>query len=205
NEKMINIFDDFYTISPGIVQDIVVNCNKNKLFKYWITEKDFADLLNIFLNQRKIEVFEEVNNVYDIVFILDDSASKDLSKIESISIKNQKDGESNVQLRQVCDIFKSSASSNIFRFNEQFSINEHAVTKPNVELNQAIKSIEEINDNLPDGSSISYSEKTKTLIELSEFFTLFILVALIGLYLLMYARFNSFLMPVIILSSVPVC
>lgn len=101
------------------------------------------------------------NNVYDIVFILDDSASKDLSKIESISIKNQKDGESNVQLRQVCDIFKSSASSNIFRFNEQFSINEHAVTKPNVELNQAIKSIEEINDNLPDGSSISYSEKNK--------------------------------------------
>lgn len=205
NEKMINIFDDFYTISPGIVQDIVVNCNKNKLFKYGITEKDFADLLNIFLNQRKIEVFEEGNNVYDIVFRLDDSASKDLSKIESISIKNQKDGESNVQLRQVCDIFKSSAPSSIFRFNEQFSLNAHAVTKPNVELNQAIKSIEEINDNLPDGSSISYSEKTKTLIELSEFFTLFILVALIGLYLLMYARFNSFLMPVIILGSVPVC
>lgn len=161
SEKMMNTFDDFYTIAPGIVQDIGVNCNKNKLFKYGITEKDFADLLDIFLNQRKIEVFEEGNNVYDIVFRLDDSASKDLSKIESISIKNQKDGESNVQLRQVCSIFKSSAPSSIFRFNEQFSLNAHAVTKPNVELSQAIKFIEEINDNLPDGSSISYSEKTK--------------------------------------------
>lgn len=128
-----------------------------------------------------------------------------MAKIESISIKNQKDGESNVQLRQVCDVFKSSAPSSIFRFNEQFSLNAHAVTKPNVNLNQAINFIEEINDNLPDSSSISYSEKTKTLIELSEFFTLFILVALIGLYLLMYARFNNFLMPIIILGSVPVC
>ncbi|OIN84810.1 efflux RND transporter permease subunit [Francisella sp. TX07-6608] len=205
SEKMISTFDDFYTISPGSVQDIGVNCNKNKLFKYGITEKDFADLLDIFLNQRKIEVFEEGNNVYDIVFRLDDNASKDLAKVESISIKNQKDGESNVQLRQVCDVFKSSAPSSIFRFNEQFSLNAHAVTKPNVNLNQAINFIEEINDNLPDGSSISYSEKTKTLIELSEFFTLFILVALIGLYLLMYARFNNFLMPIIILGSVPVC
>lgn len=55
-----------------------------------ISEKDFADLLDIFLNQRKIEVFEEGNNVYDIVFRLDDSASKGLSKVESISIKNSK-------------------------------------------------------------------------------------------------------------------
>ena len=204
NEKMTNTFDDFYTISPGIVQDIGVNCNKNKLLKYGITEKSFADALDIFLNQRKIEVFEKGNNIYDIVFRLDDSDSKDLAKIESISIKNQNDGE-NVQLRQVCNVFKSNAPSSIFRFNEQFSLNAHAITKTNVHIKQATDFIEEINDNLPDDSSISYSEKTKTLIELSEFFILFISVALIGLYLLMYARFNSLFMPFIILGSLPVC
>ncbi|MBK2025363.1 efflux RND transporter permease subunit [Francisella philomiragia] len=205
NEKMENTFDDFYTISPGIVQDIGINCNRDKLFKYGLTQKDFADILDIFLNQRKIEVFEDGHNTYDIVFRVDDNASKDLTKIESISIKNQKDGGSNVQLREVCNIFKSSAPSSIFRFNEQFSLNAHAITKPNVDLNQAINFIKKINDNLPDGSNISYSTKTKTLIELSQFFSLFIVVAVVGLYLLMYARFNSFIMPIIVLGSIPIC
>ena len=45
---------------------------------------DFLDILDIFLNQRKIVVFEEGLNAYNIVFRVDDNASKDLTKIESI-------------------------------------------------------------------------------------------------------------------------
>lgn len=205
SEKMNKVFEDFHIITPSTSQDISIICDDKKLSKYGFTQKDFADKLDIFLNHRKLDTFEKDNSVYDILIRLDDSFSNDFSQIESINIKTSHKETKYILFRDVCKITKTNLPSYIFRFNQQFAVEGYVITKPNISLSEAIDFIERLNNEVNNGSSIFYSAETQNLIDLSKFYPLFIFISILGLYLLIYAKFNNILLPLIVLGSIPVC
>lgn len=198
------LFSDFVTIAASPVQDFSISCNQDRLFKYGLNQKDISDVLDVLFNARKMGTFKYKDNNYDVIARSYEKFGETLKNVQNMQFTTQKNGEHIIRLKDVCNITRVNSVNQILRFNEQFSIEAVATTKPGVSLNQAVEFLNRLNNQLPDNSNISYTPQTETLIESASFFTMLISIGVFGLYLLMFARFNTLLMPVVILGGIPV-
>ncbi|WP_341751300.1 efflux RND transporter permease subunit [Candidatus Tisiphia endosymbiont of Piscicola geometra] len=194
-----DLFTNVIAIEASPVQDYKIWCNQDKLFKYGLSQKDISSTLDILFNARKIGNFKHYDNTYDVIAKSDPKFGKTLSNIQNMFITTQKNGENLIQLKDICDINRVNTVNQIMRYNEQYSIEVIATAKHGIKLQDAVHFINQLNSKLPNDSDISYSEQTQILIDSTSSFTVLILLSVLGLYLLMFARFNDSILSLFIL------
>jgi multidrug efflux pump subunit AcrB len=110
-----------------------------------------------------------------------------------------KNSESIIQLKDICMITKVNTVSQILRYNEQYSIEVIATAKAGIKLQEAVNFLDQLNRKLPNDTNIIYTDQTQMLIDSTSSFTILITIAVLGLYLLMFGRFNNLVISLIIL------
>jgi multidrug efflux pump subunit AcrB len=110
-----------------------------------------------------------------------------------------KNSESIIQLKDICMITKVNTVSQILRYNEQYSIEVIATAKAGIKLQEAVNFLDRLNRKLPNDTNIIYTDQTQMLIDSTSSFTILITIAVLGLYLLMFGRFNNLVISLIIL------
>ena len=202
-ERSHHLFSDFVTISASPIQDFNISCNNDKLFKYGLNQKNISDILDALLNSRKIGTFKQGANNYDVIVKSKGTYIEGLHNISNMEFTTQKKGDNIIKLKDICKINRVGSFNQILRYNEQYAIEAEATTKKGIKLKSAINLLDQLNKELQNDSTISYTDQTLTLIESESFFIKLIAMGIIGLYLLMFARFNMLSMPLVILSAIP--
>ena len=182
--------------------ELQVNIDRLRASELGVSVDDISQALELAYSDRRLGYFLRSGKQYQVLGQVARSDRDDPNDLSKIMIKNDR-GE-NISLDNLVTLSEASAPPNIYHFNRYKSATISAGLAPGKTVGDGIKEMERISDQLLDvsfttaltGTSRDYSESSGN--------TLFAFVlALILIYLVLAAQFESFIDPFIIMITVP--
>ena len=198
-------------VDNGVMEttpEIKVTVDKAKAMKYNLTVAQVYEKLSTLLTKQKISTSLTLNGEdYDVVIKNNNQDKINREYVESYKIPYSKsDGsESSVKLEKIAAVDSATSLNAISRDNQKRYITVSATLKDgyNVSLvTNHVKSALKDYD-LPGGSSIEYSGENETIMESLGQLVKMMLLAIIIIYLIMVAQFQSLLSPFIVMFTIP--
>ncbi|SFL92374.1 efflux RND transporter permease subunit [Halanaerobium salsuginis] len=183
--------------------EIHVRINQQLADFYGIEKSELIDYVNMALSGSTIDHLTEGGTEIDIVLKLADSASNSLNNLQNIKLFTN-DGQE-VLLSQLAEIIPGRGYSAIDRENQQrlITISSDIFERPLGEVQPEIEKLLADQLNLPSEYTIDYGGEAEEMA--SSFKQLFLAVslAILLVYMVMAAQFESLLYPFIIMFTVP--
>ncbi len=180
-----------------------IQIDREKMASFGLTMAEVGNALSVDLAGDTSYSFRDKDrNEYDTRIILDESSRSRTSDIGDIMLTNSQ-GNS-IALKQFASFKRTLGPTKVERYNRNYSItvSSQAIGRPSGSISQDInKAIAK--EKLPDGVILVYSGSIKTMMESFASLGLALLAAIIFVYLIMAALYNSFIYPFIVLFSVP--
>lgn len=194
--------DIFYTREPKSWQK-VLTVNKYVAAEYNINIAQLLEDLNMYFQENiSVTKMNKKDKIYSIRIVTDDRSQRHL---EMMSVRGIKDGKScSIPLKSVIDITEVPVESNIEHIDGRrcmtfvFKLN-HGINP--IDAYEIIKPVlkAEINDDY----AFSPLGIVKSVLEEQQNILYIFVLAIVFIYLVMSAQFNSFLDPIIVLFTVP--
>ena len=162
---------------------------RGMLAYYGIPMGEFADYINAALGGEKVSQVYENGIPYDLTLRMDAGSRSSIEDISNMMIDTQK---GQVPLSAVADITSTTGPNTINR--------------ENVSLRSVVNDIQkEVNEHisLPEGYYINYGGQFENEAKASQTLALVSLIALVIIYLLLYAQFHNTTQALIILLNMP--
>ncbi len=180
-----------------------IQIDREKMASFGLTMAEVGNALSVDLAGDTSYSFRDKDrNEYDTRIILDESSRSRTSDIGDIKLTNSQ-GKS-IALKQFASFKHTLGPTKIERYNRNYSItvSSQAIGRPSGSISQDInKAIAK--EKLPDGVKLVYSGSIKSMMESFASLGMALLAAIIFVYLIMAALYNSFIYPFIVLFSVP--
>lgn len=180
-----------------------IQIDREKMASFGLTMAEVGNALSVDLAGDTSYSFRDKDrNEYDTRIILDESSRSRTSDIGDIMITNSKGNA--IALKQFASFKHTLGPTKIERYNRNYSItvSSQAIGRPSGSISQDInKAIAK--EKLPDGVKLVYSGSIKSMMESFASLGMALLAAIIFVYLIMAALYNSFIYPFIVLFSVP--
>ncbi len=199
NKVFTNIKRDFDYERPTV--DIIVD--KNKLYQYDVTISQLAQTLRYVFEQNEIGDFILGNEIYDVVLRYNIKDRSSFDSIESVLVKNNKGQMLPVSL--FITIKEHGTSAQYAHYNNYRAVNISSDLGSGYMIDQAFEAIEKIFNELEGKMDlgINYRGEIKDMQDSSSDTLITFGLALVFIYLILAAQFESFIDPFIILFSVP--
>ena len=175
---------------------------RGMLAYYGIPMGEFADYINAALGGEKVSQVYENGIPYDLTLRMDAGSRSSIEDISNMMIDTQK---GQVPLSAVADITSTTGPNTINREN----VSRRIVVSANVadrDLRSVVNDIQkEVNEHisLPEGYYINYGGQFENEAKASQTLALVSLIALVIIYLLLYAQFHNTTQALIILLNMP--
>lgn len=182
--------------------ELRVNIDRMRASELGVSVDDINQALEMAYSDRRLGYFLKSGKQYQVLGQVDRSDRDDPNDLSKIMVKNSR-GE-NIGLDNLVTISEASAPPTIYHFNRYKSATISAGLTPGHTVGDGIKEMERISHKLLDdsfttalsGTSRDYSESSGN--------TLFaFILALVLIYLVLAAQFESFIDPFIIMITVP--
>lgn len=185
-------------------QDFTITILRNKAASLGIQTGEIADTIDALIRGRKSTSFKRENRLYDVLVEVMDRARQTPEDITNLFIKaNDKEGTL-VPLSELVDVTSRSTPPEIFRYNRLRSFASTAVLKEGLGVGAGVDLVTRISQEvLPHGARIEFIGETKRFLEESQSILVVFGLAIIFIYLIMAAQFESWRDPFIIMLSVP--
>ncbi len=192
--------------------EVHIDFNTLLMSQYGVTRSQVMGELNTFQNEIATGVnFRKDNEEYEIIIKYndalegEDAEEKSMEDLESLYIPDDED-ENLFELQSMADLFYASGLRDISRINQEkqvelrYQYNED-VYDSSVLLEFARSEIEDViaNANIPSGVAVELVQEDSGLDEFKYMF----LIALILVYMILAAIFESFVTPFVLLFSIP--
>lgn len=181
-----------------------ISLNMPRLQQLGISPETVADTLKTLVRGSKVTQFEKENRSYPVVVQVAD-ADKNLNKIGQLFVKaRSQDKESMmVPLKELISIESSKGESTIRRLDRKRTFDFSANLKPGYSPKAIYESFINGLGELPTGYSVEPAGELKNLYKESANIYMVFALALLFIFLVMAAQFESFFAPSIIMLSVP--
>jgi HAE1 family hydrophobic/amphiphilic exporter-1 len=180
-----------------------IQIDRNKMASFGLTMAEVGSALSVDLAGDTAYSFRDRDrNEYDTRIILDEASRSRTSDIGDMMITNSQ-GKS-IALKQFASFKHTLGPTKVERYNRNYSItvSSQAIGRPAGSISQDFnKEIEKVK--LPAGVKLVYRGSVKEMMESFASLGLALLAAIIFVYLIMAALYNSFIYPFIVLFSVP--
>lgn len=182
--------------------ELRVNIDRLRASELGVSVDDISQALELAYSDRRLGYFLKSGKQYEVLGQVDRSDRDDPNDLSKITVKNNR-GE-NISLDNLVNISEASAPPTIYHFNRYKSATISSGLAPGKTVGDGIREMERISKDLLDdtfttalsGTSRDYSESSGN--------TLFaFILALILIYLVLAAQFESFIDPFIIMITVP--
>lgn len=182
--------------------ELRINIDRLRASELGVSVDDINQALELAYSDRRLGYFLRSGKQYQVLGQVDRSDRDDPNDLSKIMVKNNR-GE-NIGLDNLVTTTEASAPPTIYHFNRYKSATISAGLAPGKTVGDGIKEMERISNNLLDdsfttalsGTSRDYSESSGN--------TLFaFILALVLIYLVLAAQFESFVDPFIIMITVP--
>lgn len=199
NPIFTNVKRDYDPTTPAL--NILVN--KDKAYFYGVDIKTIGHTIQYLIAGKQVGNFELGNEIYDVVLGYNKNKRSNVNDVKNIFIKNNKDNM--LPLEAVARINETNTANSYKHYNNSKAVTISADLNGNYKITDAIKEIDKIADKLVDKSTtkLKYLGQIKNIQESSGKMVITFLFALIFIYLVLSAQFESFLDSLVILISVP--
>ncbi len=203
-EGTVDVKDGLDNTTP----ELIITVDKEKAASYGYTVAQVYQLIysDMASNKSATTITTDIKD-YDVYLQSEDQAEVTLDDIKNktFTYKDSDGNESEIPLTEICTVEEGSTLSIINRDaqNRYISVTcgvdeEHNVTLLSNEIKSKIKKMD-----IPEGYSISMEGEDETINESMSQLGLMLLLAVIFIYLIMVAQFQSLLSPFIIMFSIP--
>ena len=190
----------FKTSTPTID----VHVNRDKAYKYGIRLEDVGNTLQYLLAGKKVSDFSIGNDTYEVNLRYDKNDKNKISDIGKIFLKNA--NNEMMYLSAIADIHEKISIKSYAHYNSDKSVTISAGLSAGYKVSDAIKFIDELKDQYDlkeHNMSLEYLGEIQRMNESNASMLATFGLALLFIYLVLSAQFESFKDPLIILCAVP--
>ncbi|RZK55661.1 MAG: efflux RND transporter permease subunit, partial [Pedobacter sp.] len=192
-------FTSFKADYPQLELDI----NDEKADQLGVSVKDVLQTMQTYFGSAQASDFNRFGKYYRVVVQADVADRADPSAIDRVFVKNNR-GEM-VPINTLVKLNRIYGSETVSRYNLFNSIQINAIPKPGFSSGDAIKAIEEVAaKQLPAGYSYEFSGQTREEISSGGQSTVIFLLCVVFIYFLLAAQYESYLLPLAVILSIPV-
>lgn len=192
------------TDKEDAIQEYVVNIKRDKAALLGIDVSAIAEAFDTFISGRRITDFKKDSEQYDVVMSVRDDKKRSPNDLSNMYIRGTNNKETMIPISSVVDISQERIPARINHYNQLRSVTLSGEPAKNLSMGEVVEVFQKIADQvLPDTIRTEFSGETKQYMEAQYTIYLIFGLALIFIYLIMAAQFESFIDPLIIMFSVP--
>ncbi len=192
-------FTSFKADYPQLELDI----NQEKADQLGVNVKDILQTMQAYFGSAQASDFNRFGKYYRVIVQADIADRADPASIDRVFVKN-KSGEM-VPINTLVSLRRIYGSETASRYNLFNSISINAIPKPGFSSGDAIKAIEEVAaKQLPAGYSYEFSGQTREEISSGGQSAVIFMLCLVFIYFLLAAQYESYLLPLGVILSIPV-
>ncbi|WP_137701750.1 efflux RND transporter permease subunit [Marimonas lutisalis] len=168
-----------------------------------ISVETIASTMQSMLASRQVTTFVSRGREYPVILQAEERDRSSPSDIDNIYIRSG-DGETLVPLGALVTVEENAAAPSLRRFDRLPSIQLSGALAPGADLGAVLGQLEEIAaEIIPAGGKLGYEGQSRTFKDTTSGANLVFAMALLIVFLVLAAQFESFMHPVIILLTVP--
>lgn len=183
--------------------ELRIQIDREKMALFGLTINDVGQTLRIALTGDNDSKYRQGVNEYDIRILADENDRTNTSTLPLMGFMNAR-GQM-IQLNQFANIYQTTGPTKLERENRISSVNlfSQVYGKTSGEVGTAItekmKSVQ-----LPPGVTFSFTGEQKTMADSFKSLIFAILAAILFVYMIMVALYDSYIYPLVVLFSIPV-
>ncbi|MCY4413722.1 MAG: efflux RND transporter permease subunit [Alphaproteobacteria bacterium] len=189
-------------------QEFVVDIDRDKAMLMGVNMQTIAETLDTFVSGRRLTDYRRETEQYDVIASVRQNERESIADLGRIHVRggvSRYTGQDMmIPLEQLIDIKTNAVPLQINHHNQLRSVTLSGELAAHVSLGDAVEIFKDIAyEVLPEGVRYEFAGQTKQYLE-SRYLLLFVFsLAVIFIYLVLAAQFESFLDPLIILFTVP--
>jgi len=181
--------------------ELRVELNRDKAASMNVDVSVVGRTLETLLGSRQVTRFKRGNEQYDVMVQIEDKERTKPNDIDLIFVRNSK-GEL-VQLASVVTLVEGVAPRELNHFNKLRAVTIKANLAPGYSLSDALDYMETTVREIAPDAQMDYNGQSREFKQSSASLALTFILAVLFIYLVLAAQFESFIDPLIILLTVP--
>ncbi len=183
--------------------ELSISIDRDKASLMGVSIQNIAQTLQLSMSEQRIGYFIRNGKQYQIMSQIDQSMRNKPVDLANIYVRS--DAGELIQLDNLITMEESSMPPQLYRYNRFVSATVSAALSKGYTLGQGIEEMDKIADKVlnPDDFSTTLSGQSKDFVESTSSLLFAFLLALLLIYLVLSAQFESFRDPLIIMFTVP--
>lgn len=182
--------------------ELVISIDRDRARAMGVTVRDIAEAIQLLFSGQRYGFFILNGKQYPVIGLADRPFRDDPMDLSTVSIRNRQG--SLVPLENLVTVDYRSNPPQLYRFNRLSSATVSAGLNPGYSLSEGIETMQSIADSLlNDSFTTTLSGISREFMESSNTLWIAFLLALILIYLILSAQFESFSDPLLIMMTVP--
>lgn len=182
--------------------ELQVRINRNKANEMGVSVKDIAETMQLYFSGQRYGYFIMDGKQYEVIGQAKKEKRDDPTDLKEIHVRSQ--SGILVPLDNLVEVSNESSPPQLYRYNRYVSATVSAAPAPGKTIGDGIAAMDKIAaEVLPDEFSTSLSGTSKEFAEAGSSLIFAFILALVLVYLVLAAQFESFADPLIIMFTVP--
>ncbi len=195
---LVRLDSDYRATKPQIELDI----DLDKAADLGVTNLQIAQTLETFMSGRRVTTFEDTGEEYNVLIQAPDEERRQPQVLNEIYVRSSQ-GEL-VPLAMLVSQRDVAAAATLNRLDRVRTITLSAGLAPGYTLGEALNALETlIREELPEQVQVNYSGESRDFKDSAQSILLVFGMALLIVYLVLAAQFESFVHPLVVMSTVP--
>jgi len=181
-----------------------LNVDRDKAYELGVTAEEIGTTIETLLASNKITTFSKDGLTYNVILQAEENFRINKNNLDNIFIKSPT-SNSLIPLSNLVTYDETSTSNSLKRINRMPSTIFSASLLPGYPLGDALEELTTLaRNNLPSNASVSFTGASKEYFESGNSLLVTILFAILIVYLVLSAQFESFKNPLTIMFTVPI-
>lgn len=199
NPKLLSVEADLKETKP----QLMVTIDQNRAADLGITVSNIGRTLETMFNARRVTTYIDRGEEYDVMLQGRDEDRRSPTDLTNIYVRSSTTGTL-IPLASLVSFEERGTSGTLQRFNRQRALTITANLAPGYSLGDALTYLEETaRQVLPERASLDYKGESRELKDSSSALLFTFGMALLVVYLVLAAQFESFIHPMVIILTVP--
>ena len=187
------------TFNPNFPQ-YMIDIDAAACMKAGLQPSDILSTLQGYIGSQYVSNFNRFGKMYRVMI---QSERADRTNIESLKKIKVRNGGNMAPITQFMNIRRVYGPDNINRFNMYTSISVSSTAAEGYTTGEAIQAVKEVAESLPQGYSYEFSSMSREEADSTNTTALIFLLCFVFIYLLLSAQYESYILPLAVLLSVP--
>ena len=181
--------------------ELKVEVNREKVATVGASVSEVGSTLETMLGGRNVTRFKRGTEQYDVIVQIEDASRRTPGDLSNIFVRGAND--TMIQLQNLATVTETVAAKELNHFNKLRSATVSAGLAPGYSMGEALEWMENSLREVAPGALYDLSGQSREFRESESSATVLMVLALLFIYLVLSAQFESFIDPLIILVAVP--